>query len=186
MKELFNLLTLRERRILGLLCLLLLSSLLFFIFCATAEKGRYFRSLETFSLEKNALQKIESGRDQKEKEWQEWQKAFQDMNELKNKYFYYEKDGITQLRRDLQKIFVEVGLQVSSIKYDYTDFEAEKMKKVKVSFDVTGSYLSLKKFLYSVEVLPKFLVIERIDFLNNDSQSGGFKLIISLAGYYES
>jgi hypothetical protein len=43
----------------------------------------------------------------------------------------------------------------------------------------------LKKFIHALEGLQKFLVIERIDFVNTETQAGGFRLSMSLAGYYE-
>jgi len=57
---------------------------------------------------------------------------------------------------------------------------------VMVSFNFKGSYFSLKRFLSSVEEFPKFLIIEKIDFINIETQSGILGLRILLAGYYES
>jgi len=55
-----------------------------------------------------------------------------------------------------------------------------------ISFDIKGSYLSLKRFIHSVEEFPKFLLIEKIDFLNIDARGNVLELRVVLAGYYES
>jgi len=186
MRELIDHLSQKERRVLSLLGILLLGSLLFYFFVASMEKSEYFRSRESYSSLENEVEKIKSEQKRIEEEWQMWKEALEDMIFLKDRYFYKETDGVPALRRDLQRIFNSARISVSSIKYDYIDLADEKIKKVKVSFDVTGTYFLIKKFIHSVEMFPKFLVIERIDFLNIDTQSGGFKLSISLAAYYES
>ena len=53
-----------------------------------------------------------------------------------------------------------------------------------MSFGATGSYLSLKRFFNAVENHPVFLVIERIDFSDIDTQRGKLELRMELAGYY--
>jgi hypothetical protein len=49
MKELFDLLRKKERKVLGITVLLLLASLVFYSFVGLGEKRRYFRLNESFS-----------------------------------------------------------------------------------------------------------------------------------------
>jgi hypothetical protein len=78
-------------------------------------------------------------------------------------------------------------INVSSRKrYGYVEFKGETIKKINVTFDIKGSYLSLKRFIHSVEEFPKFLLIEKIDFLNIDARGNVLELRVVLAGYYES
>ncbi len=108
-----------------------------------------------------------------------------DIAELKEKYFYSAKDGITRLRRDLQKIFSESRIRASNKRYEYFPAKkVERMKVVRVRFQTFSSYNDLKKFIHSVEIFPKFLLLDKIDFLDLDSSGGGIKLNVSLTGYY--
>jgi hypothetical protein len=69
--------------------------------------------------------------------------------------------------------------------FDYADWEKES-KRARVSFTLAGPYVSLKRFIHQVEIHPKFLMIERVDFRDIDTQSGQIELNLVLAGYYEN
>lgn len=187
MKEIFEILDQKERRIIGLLCLLLLAALFSLFFIAIGEKRAYFRTLDSLSVKKKDYEKLSREQDLKEKEWQRWQEAPSDMDEIRAKYFYKDNDVFQQVRLDLQKIFNQTGIRVSQKKYDYAELEkSENVKRVVVSFNLKCSYFSLKRFLSSVEQFPKFLIIEKIDFINIETQGGVLGLRILLVGYYES
>ncbi|MFB0565579.1 MAG: hypothetical protein ACETWK_07870 [Candidatus Aminicenantaceae bacterium] len=121
---------------------------------------------------------------EKEREWLRWKKAPLDIEELRTNYFYMEEEGINQLRLDLQKIFNESRINISQIKYGYNMFEDERIKKVIATFDFSGSYFSLKKFIHTVEEFPKFLIVEKIDFLDTSTERDSLILRITMAGYY--
>lgn len=186
MKEIFNSLDQKERKAIGLLCLLVLLALLFLFFIALEEKRTYHHTLNATVEIKENLEKLNSIKNQKEEEWLRWQGAGQDIEEIRAKYLYKDNDVFQQMRLDLQKIFNQAGIQVSRIKYDYAEIEDEKIKKVDVSFNLRGSYFSLKRFLNAVEEFPKFLIVEEVNFLNIESQAGILELRILLTGYYES
>ncbi len=133
---------------------------------------------------KENQKKIIRTKRQEKREWKRWQEAGRDIDEVGKKYFYKDNDVFQQIRLDLQKIFNKAGIQVSQIKYDYAEIEDKKVKKVNVSFNLRGSYFSLKRFLDAVEEYPKFLIIEEINFLNIEAQGGTLELRILLAGYY--
>lgn len=187
MKKIFEILDQSEKKITGVLCLLLLAALFFLFFIAIGEKRAYFRALDFLSGDKASYEKLSREQSQKEEEWLSWQEASSDMDEIRAKYFYKNNDVFQQIRIDLQKILNQIGIHVSQIKYDYTELEKNKnVKKVMVGFNLKGSYFSLKRFLNSVEEFPKFLVIEKIDFINIETQGGVLELRILLAAYYES
>jgi len=186
MKEIFDLLSKKERRILSFLCFLLIFALLFYFFVSLGEKRTYFSSLESLSKKKENFKKISIQKNQEKKELIKWHEAHHDIEELKEQYFYKGENSIEKLRGDLQKIFNENKIRISTIKYDYDDLEKDKFNRVKATFTVSGPYFYMKKFIYSVEKFPKFLLIEKIDFSDVDSKNGELKLKITLAGYYES
>jgi hypothetical protein len=120
-------------------------------------------------------------------EWLQWDEAKRDIADIQTKYFYREDEDLNQLRLDLREIFRTASVRVISDKlFDYTDREEEELKKVRVHFTLAGPYGALKRFIHRVEMHPKFLMIERIDFRDIDTQTGRIELQIQLAGYYEN
>ena len=184
MKETFDSLSQKEKKVLKIVTALLVMVLLLLAFMALKERNVYSRSLSSLSLKEKEYQKLDLGRVEEEREWQRWEKALRDIEELEASYFYDERNGPNQLRLDLQKIFEESRMNVSRIKYTYTQFEKEKIKKVSISFNISGSYFSLKRFINSVEKLPRFLLVEKIDFLDTSADGNFLTLKMSLAGYY--
>ena len=185
MKEIFEILSEKERRTLGWFCFLLVVPVVFLLFIAGGERRAYSGLLESLSAQKKNYQSLNAKNIQKEKEWLRWQEAVKDMEEIQGKYFYKDNDVFEELRRDLEKIFGQTGIYASRKNYDYSQLHKGGLEKVIVNFDWRGSYPSLKGFLDSVEKFPKFLIIERIDFLNIEVQSGMLELKVALAGYYE-
>lgn len=175
----------KERKILGGMGLILFALILFHFFIALGEKRAYLHSRELLEVKKNKLQKMEKEKIQLEKEWDRWVQARQDMKELKENYLYTSEGGVEILRKDLQKIFRGSSVQISPLRYDYPKSEEKNIQRIQVSFDASGSYFSLKKFIHDIEIFPKFLVIEKIDFLNINPESGILKLNLVVSGYYE-
>lgn len=185
MKELISLLDVRERRIMAVLCALLAASLLFLAFVLVKERSTAGRILKNLQNEKLNYKKLDTERNDAGRDFQEWQAAVRDMEELKKSYFYEEKFAGQDLRLDLQQIFNLAGVNWSQVKYDYSDLTAEDIRKVDVSFVFSGSYESLKKFLDTVERHPRFLFVERISFTTISLQAGQLEAKINLAGYSE-
>jgi Tfp pilus assembly protein PilO len=185
MKEIFELLDRKDRTVLGVLCLMLVFALFFLLVFALGEKRVYTGSLERLASIKEEAQEAEALRQDKDTEWRKWQGTFDDIEELKSKYFYKEDDGITQLIRDTQQIINSAGLRVYQKRYDYADLKKGEYRMVRVMFDTTGSYTALKKFIHSVESFSRFLVVQKIDFLDVDPLAGGFKIKVTLVGFYE-
>lgn len=185
MKEILNLLDNREKRGLRFLGILLLVVVLFFLLISLPRKRSYLNALSSLTNKQASYIHLNATSQGKKREWFNWQEAFNDMEELKTEYFYNEKDVIKQLRRDLEQIFNETRFRVSQIRFDYSEFEKEKINKVSASFNISGTYLSLKRFIHTVEKFPKFLMIEKIDFLKIDTEGRMLELKIILAGYFE-
>lgn len=185
MNGIFELLDRKDRRILGALCLFLLLALLFLFIVALGEKRSHFESLDLLALKNENAREIEKARQDKNSEWLKWQRTLDDMKELKAKYFYNEEEGISPLMRDTQQILNSARIRVSQKRYDYADIKEGMYRVVRITFETTGSYTALKKFIHSVETFPRFLVIQKIDFLDVDPFSGRLKVQIALVGYYE-
>lgn len=186
MKEIFNFLSDTEKKILGFLCILTGLCLVFIVLFSLPRRSGYFKVFSSLTDTRKNHQELERKSLEKKKEWQSWQAARRDMDELRTKYFYDEKNVIQKLRLDLDRIFRQVRVPVHQISYGYGDFKGLKIKKISATFNLRGSYISLKRFIHAVEEFPKFLLIERIDFLDIDTARDALVLRVVLAGYYES
>ena len=184
MKNIFNSISQKERKILGLFCLILGLALFFYVFFALGIKRSYFRSEDLLSAVQGDFQAAETSTAKKTMESQKWEMAQQDMKELQGSHFYSDLEWVKELRTDLQHILETSRIQHAGKKFEYEFFEKEKIQKVNVEFTVTGRYVSLKEFIHAVESFQKFLMIERIDFLDIDPLGRGIKLKIQLAGYH--
>jgi hypothetical protein len=187
MKELFDLLEAKERQFLVMLCIFLAAVLIFYSGFALKEKREYFRSVDILSSQQAEYERIKEQNAEKKSIWMMWDEAKRDIAEIETAYFYREEKNVNELREDLRKIFQNAKIRMSSdLRFEYSEFEGQEMKTVKVSFRMTGFYFALKKLLHSIEKYPKFIMVERIDFLDIDSQSGMIELRIELVGFYGS
>ncbi len=186
MKELFNQLNEGEKKIIRLLGLLVLLVLVFLLVVSLGQRRSTVRLLGRLEVREKALAELETRRVSSADEWARWEGAYRDIDELRKAYFYGEEEGMNELRLDLEKILSESCLSASSIRYDYGSLEGGKIKSTSVGFTFSGSYLNLKKFLEVVERFPKFLMIEKIDFLKISGEGSRLELRISLTGYHEN
>lgn len=187
MKELFDLLEKKERQILALFCVLFVAALIFYQGFALKQKSTYLHSAGSLPRQQKEFAKIESANRDIKMEWAQWEEAKQDIVEIEKKYFYREDENINELRLDLREIFAKANIRViSDLVFDWSEWQEDDLKKARVSFTVAGPYIVLKNFIHQIEIHPKFLMIERIDFRDIDTQSGRIELSIVLAGYYEN
>lgn len=186
MKELFNQLDEREKSRVRLLSLLVLLSLVFLLLVSLGQRRNYVRLLSRLEAREKFLAELETKRASSASEWARWEGAYRDIEELRESYFYKHEEGINQLRLDLEKILAQSGISARSIQYEYASLEGGHIKKISASFTFTGSYLILKKFLEVVERFPRFLMLEKIDFLKISGEGSLLDLKINLAGYHES
>ncbi|MCP2620096.1 hypothetical protein NLC35_02485 [Candidatus Aminicenantes bacterium AC-334-K16] len=178
-----KLITKSEKKwLLGLTILLILNIIVFQVL-AQGKRRAYFRHLETLEKGKTDLEKLEITFEQLRDEWLRWRRAKEDINFL-NKYFYSDKSGFEKLRSDLNLLFQAAGGEVSNVRYDYARYDDTGTKKVKVSFQLSTSYYSFKKFISAVETLSKFLMIEDLRFSEIDSGTGRLKANFVLAAYF--
>jgi len=185
MRELFNLLEENEKKTLRVLGVLLVVSLLFLLLVSFPQKKSSIRALSRLESKQSEHQHSNGMTQEKEKEWRLWEGAYRDIDELRKSYFYSGKDAVKQMRLDIQRILSQARIPSFQKKYSYAEFRKEKISKMSMSFNVRGTYQTLKKFIQSVEEFPKFLIVEKIDFLDIDDAGGVLELKIVLAGYYE-
>jgi len=184
MIELVNRLKRKERRILLGLTVLVVLSLVFLLLIARTRRAGYFRSLRVQQTRQARLTELDTRRAEGKRELARWQEAVRDMAELRENRFYKRPTVLQQMRRDLSRLFKRTGMSDPWIKYDYSQFRSGGISKLTASFEISGLYPLIKKFLFTAENFPKFLVLEKIDFTGIDTQSGRLTLKVVLAGYY--
>jgi len=184
MKELVSLLEPKEKKILAGLSVLWGALVIFLVAFALGAGGASHRRVATVRTLSRESEAAGRERTSLRLELSLWEEARRDGQALRKDYFYRETNGINELRLDLQKIFAGVGLEFPQAKFDYSELGKEKARKVAVSFNFSGSYGLLKQFLADVEKQPRFLFVERVNFLNIDTGSGNLLLKITLAAYY--
>jgi len=175
----------KERRALaglGLFLILGLSALFFF---SLGERRDYFRSQTELAARQKRFAEIDELRRKSKGGWMAWEEARKDIQEVRKNWLYTEQEGIKQLTLDVHKILGESGIQTIGFQYEYLDMKEENLRRVNVSFQVSGTYPALKRLLDEVEKFPKFLMIDRVDFSNSFDEGNRIELRIVMAGYYE-
>jgi Tfp pilus assembly protein PilO len=184
MNGLFSALDEKERTGLRLLSLLVLVALFVLVFFSFGRRRSYQLLVERLQGRDKAAAEAGAKLVESTAEWAQWQEAYQDIKDLKEKFFYHEGEEASELRLDLQKVFSESGISARSYRYNYVSLEKEKIRKINVTFTFTGSYPILKRFLQTLEQFPKFLFLEKIDFLKIGGDGTMLELRIVLAAYY--
>lgn len=186
MREVFNLFEEKEKKALRIMGVLFGVAILFLLLISFPQKRSSIRAHSRLESKQSEYQHFNSRTLKKEDEWRQWQEASRDIDELKRSHFYSGNDAVKQMRFDIQRILSQARVPSTQKKYMYTEFKRENIKKMSVSFNVRGTYQSLKELIQLVEEFPKFLIVEKIDFLDIDDRSSILELKIVLAGYYES
>jgi hypothetical protein len=145
----------------------------------------YSRSEEILASKKAELINFRDSIVEKKKEYMRWIEAEQDMNLVGEKYFYHGERSIHHIRQTINELLRNTGVKTSNIKYDYPKYKDEKFMRISISFDIIGTYLLIKRFLFEIESLKKFLYVEKITFKNIERARGKIQLGLSLAVYYE-
>ena len=184
MNELFSALHEKERTRLRLLGLLFLVALFVLIFFSFGQRRSYRLFVERLQGREKAAAAAEAKLAESNTQWTQWQEAYQDIKDLKEKSFYHVGEEASELRLDLEKIFSEAGISTRSYRYNYISLEKERIGKINVTFTFIGSYPILKRFLQTLEQFPKFLLLDKVDFLKIGGDGTMLELRIVLAAYY--
>ncbi|HCS49836.1 MAG: hypothetical protein A2V45_05660 [Candidatus Aminicenantes bacterium RBG_19FT_COMBO_58_17] len=184
MNELFSALHEKERTRLRLLGFLFLVALFVLIFFSFGQRRSYRLFVERLQGREKAAAEAEAKLAESKTQWAQWQEAYQDIEDLKENSFYHVGEEASELRLDLDKTFSEAGISTRSYRYNYISLEKERIGKINVTFTFIGSYPILKRFLQTLEQFPKFLLLDKVDFLKIGGDGTMLELRIVLAAYY--
>ncbi len=185
MNAIYDLLGVRERKTLERLTAAVLAAAALFFILAVRVRSGYFESREALSVIRQSGQRAAKAEADVRAQWQAWQEAQADLESFRGKYFYDGKTVFQSLRTDVQRIFNQAGMDIPQIAYRYSDMEKSSFKKAVLTFNYSGTYADLKRFLAIVEAFPKFLAVEKIDFQRPEAGTGLLNLKLTLAAYYE-
>ncbi len=185
MKSIVERLTPRERRTLAGIGLVFVLVVLFLTIVALGQRRGYFGSLRSAADLRVEARNAAASRDSAKADAQAWTDARRDLDKLRREAFYHKDEGISRLRLDLQQILGPLGVNPRDLKFDYVDYEKNKAQKVTATFTFSGSYGTLRRFLFAVEKFPRLLYVERVNFVSIEPKSGTLNLKIAMAAYYE-
>ena len=184
MKEMLEKLSEKERAQLKLLGLLSLVALFVLLFFSLGQRRSYYLLVDQQQARQNAAATAEEKRAQSVAGWERWEQTLKDIETLKQGFFYHEDQAVNELRTDMEKIFLQSGINSRSFRYSYANLEQGRIGRITVTFNFTGTYPILKRFVQTVERYPKFLFLEKIDFQKISGGGTVLELRIVLAGYY--
>ncbi len=184
MREIFKALTEKEKTRLQLLGLLFLVAVFVLLFFSLGKRRSYYLLVDQLKSRENLAVEADDKRAASTSKWAQWEQTLEDIQTLKESFFYHEGQELNELRLDLRKVFAESGINVPSLRYNYASLEKERIGKISVTFNFTGTYPILKRFVQTIERFPKFLILEKIDFLKISGGGAVLELRIVLAGYY--
>ncbi len=130
------------------------------------------------------LEKITRQSDQNRLELKRWQETLKDLEQLEKSVFYSGSNSLEAFRQDLEKLFQQAGLTMPPVSYQYDEEGKKQFQRRSASFGARFSYPALKKFLFSVETWPRFLVLDQLNFQKIDNVSGILELKMTLSGFY--
>ncbi len=185
MSGLTDLLDRKEQRALAGLGLFLVLGLLALFVFSLGERRDYFRNQAELADQEKRFAEIDGRRQKSKSGWSAWEEARKDIQDVRKNWLYSEQEGIKQLTLDVHKILGEAGMGTTGFQYEYLDMREEYLRRVNVSFQVSGTYPALKRLLDEVEKFPKFLMIDRVDFTNSFDEGNRIELRIVMAGYYD-
>lgn len=82
-----------------------------------------------------------------------------------------EKEGYEKARRALQKQAEDTGIAIQAIGYSIEDKGPQQLVSMSMTFQVTGAYDQIRKFLTGLERSEVLLIVESID-LKSAGESG--------------
>jgi hypothetical protein len=184
MKNLIDRLTAPERRALTVLLALGAAALLVFFYAFLRERPDASKYEDRLAARQREFRSLSPQWEKTRVELARWRQAERDMAELKRDRFYSDVKGFQDLRLDLQSLFDASGIAPESLAYGYNDFAKEGLLKVNADFTFRGTYPAFRKLLDLVERNPRFLCVEKVDFLDIGTQPGVLALKITMAAYY--
>ena len=164
---------------------MLAAALIFLLFVASAPKREYLRIKGRERLAQQRMDVLEKELNQRKQILRNWEATLADLQSLREKNLYSGDDALFQIRLDLEKIFQANNMIIPDLEYEYESFPDSGLGLIKLGFIMTTDYNRLKRFIYAVESFPRFLMLEKIDFLEIDSGSGRLRLRLQVAGWYE-
>ncbi|MFH1945611.1 MAG: hypothetical protein ABIK95_08310 [Acidobacteriota bacterium] len=184
-KGLYDRLNGREKLLFGAGIGLFAAALLFLFFIASHSKREYHRAMKQEQLVRQRVEALEQELSKRREALNTWDSALEDLQTLRDNHLYSREEALLQIRLDMEKIFQANDIFIPDLEYDYETSPDSGLGFIKLGFIMTTDYNRLKRFIHAVESFPRFLMLEKIDFLEIDSGSGRLRLKLHVTGCYE-
>ncbi|MFQ6083511.1 MAG: hypothetical protein ACE5WD_09140 [Candidatus Aminicenantia bacterium] len=172
----------KERKVVVFLIgLFLINSIFYFIFIRHKEND-YFDSIDKYTNQRKVLQELTLKKENTRKEWLKWVHAREDIAQLRKTYFFGSREGIVEVRKELEKIARQARVNTGKIEYRYQSYEQEKIGEIDLSFSLISNYFRLKKIIKLIEEIPKFIILDKVDFVGSNPK-GEVNIRLNLSAY---
>ena len=110
-----------------------------------------------------------------------YQKAQEDLEQFR-KILLTKNEFAKGVINHLSEVAKRLNLDLPTVSYKPGD-EKERLTKMDFSFTVSGSYDSLRRFIYAIETSSDFLIIEDLELAQHSKDAGSLQLQLRLATY---
>jgi succinate dehydrogenase/fumarate reductase flavoprotein subunit len=184
MTALVNLLDEKERRFLSVLATIfgcLFAALLVFGVRAALEAGRMAKRKDGIETSWNAADRA---RRTVVRDWERWTQGAADVGGLRADWFFDRAKGVQAMRLDLQQVLEAANVPAAEIAFAEAEVIKDRLRKVTVGFQWSGSYPAFRRILETIEAHPRALYIAKIDFGNIGMGPGFLEARFALEAYY--
>ncbi|MBN2206077.1 MAG: hypothetical protein JW742_01615 [Candidatus Aminicenantes bacterium] len=173
----------REKRILSILAAIFGVLVVFLLYVAVVERPGLLRTERSLARARESSERAAAELARKKEEAGMWRQGRRDAEEVRTAWFYQEAEGPLAFMSDVEKILNGAAIEAGQKAYSYDDVRGEKAERINVTFNCACSYFMLKRLLDDIERFPRFLFLERLDFLKTPDRGQTLELSITLAGY---
>ncbi|PWT89723.1 MAG: hypothetical protein C5B54_08460 [Acidobacteria bacterium] len=114
--------------------------------------------------------------------FQRLQQSKKDLDTIYSKVFVPRKQGVTDIRLELEKMIKANQVRRQDPSYNYKKFPEFKLQEYTLSLPVEGSYANIRRFINAIEGSEHFLILERVD-LSTEKTSDTLNLDFQLSTY---
>ena len=183
MKDLFNRLEDRERRIVALLAAIFGSVvILLTVFGVRAGLDAGRAASRRAGIE-TAWSTADRSRRVSVSDWERWTQAEADIQELHRTWFYDRSVGIRALREDLREVLSKAGVTAMDFDYGEADVVKDRLRRMSIRFAWGGSYPAFRHVLETMETHARALHVAKIEFRNIGGVPGYVEAAFTLEGY---
>jgi len=143
-----------------LLTLMFFISMSIFLF-STLYSPLKEESLNDLNLKKSDYEDLKKEVSRIKNDYKSWLNIKDEYKKGKSEYIMKFKD-LSKLRTDLKSSFYRLGLKENGFKIEYRKIMKGEFRKAVINFQLSGSYKNIKKLIFELNNLKKFLLLQKV------------------------